>query len=109
MSTVVLSISPALSASVVPLQLADYINQANNGPAGTNYVINFPDNPYSSTYSLSQDLPAIALPAGSTLTINGFSDIPARWGNGVNSTLDGGGLYRGFFVISGTVTIENRI
>ncbi|MBR1215856.1 Ig-like domain-containing protein [Bradyrhizobium sp. JYMT SZCCT0180] len=107
MTTVVLSISPALSASVVPLQLADYINQANNGPAGTNYVINFPDNPYSSTYSLSQDLPAIALPAGSTLTINGFSDIPARWGNGVNSTLDGGGLYRGFFVISGTVTIEN--
>ena len=66
------------------------IRTIDTAPVG-NYVIDITGN-----ISLTAELLAINLPAGSTLVIEG---------NG--HTLDGGGTQRGLFVYSGDVTIEN--
>ena len=97
--------------------LAGAIEAVNSGAGGANasYTIVFSDAMGYSPYTMSigsggtGDLPAIEVPTGSSLTINGNSDSGGiQWGlGGSNDTLDGGGTYRGLFVYSGTVTIEN--
>ena len=73
--------------------------------AGLNVLVSFIDLFGSATaytiqltanITLATDLTAINLPAGASLTVDGGG-----------FKLDGAGLYRGFFVYSGTVTIQN--
>jgi autotransporter-associated beta strand protein len=77
--------------------LANAILQINANPSGS-YVIQFQYNPGDShDISLTHDLPI--LNAGSArVTIDGGS---------TSTTLDGGNTYRGLFVQSGNVTLQN--
>ncbi|MFZ3352303.1 MAG: hypothetical protein WA268_15705 [Xanthobacteraceae bacterium] len=76
------------------LTLSQAINDANANPGST---IEF-DLSGTDTYTLTGDLPAIS----AAVTIDGTNTA-----DGQNVTLDGGGQYQGFYVSSGTATIEN--
>jgi hypothetical protein len=81
----------AASSNTDTTTLNGAIRTIDTGAAG-DYVINV-----TGTIDLTDELLAINLPVGSTLTING----------GSGAVLDGLGDQRGLFVYSGTVTIEN--
>jgi hypothetical protein len=79
------------------LTLTEAINEANANPGST---IDFSPSvftPGNDTYTLTGALPEIK----ADVTIDGTTT------DGQGITLDGGGKYQGFYVYSGTVTVEN--
>ncbi len=83
------SSAAALSADIKAVDLA---SQAGNS-SGVHYSLTLSA---GATLTEAADLEAINLKGGDTLTING-----------AGATLNGAGAFRGFFVYSGNVTIEN--
>lgn len=74
------------------------LNQVNIAPNPDGYIINFSSSAIN-TISLGAMLPILNLVQAYPLTIDG--------GNGDPITIDGGGVYRGFFIKSGTVALKN--
>lgn len=77
-------------------QLIDAIQTA-NGSNNASITINL-----NAGFGLTQDLPAIALGAGTNLTIQNNTA-------GSTVTLDGGGKFRGLTVLNGSVSITNVV
>src|SRR6516162_9308230 len=73
----------------------DLASQGPNGGTGTQYLITIAA---GATLTESADISAINLAGNDTLTIDS---------QGQGASLDGASLYRGLFVYSGNVTIEN--
>ena len=77
-------------------ELNDAINEVNSLKATQGLSVTIDFNAPSGVLSLTQDLAAINLPSGVTLTIDGKDE-----------TLNGGGVAQGLFVFSGDVAVEN--
>ncbi|MCP1840973.1 hypothetical protein ACVIHI_006109 [Bradyrhizobium sp. USDA 4524] len=75
--------------------------------ANTDYVINFSLSSGARTLQLLDDLPAINLMNGSTLTFDGNSDYNNQLGGQDYSDVIDARGYQGFVVTSGTVTFKN--
>ncbi|MCP1974733.1 Ig-like domain-containing protein [Bradyrhizobium elkanii] len=75
--------------------------------ANTDYVINFSTSGSARTLQLLDDLPAINLMNGSTLTFDGNSDYNNQLGGQDYSDVIDARGYQGFVVTSGTVTFKN--
>ncbi|MGY2850912.1 MULTISPECIES: Ig-like domain-containing protein [unclassified Bradyrhizobium] len=75
--------------------------------ANTDYVINFSLSSGARTLQLLDDLPAINLMNGSTLTFDGNSDYNNQLGGQDYSDIVDARGYQGFVVTSGTVTFKN--
>ncbi|MCC8950229.1 hypothetical protein H8A97_35440, partial [Bradyrhizobium sp. Arg62] len=75
--------------------------------ANTDYVINFSLSSGARTLQLLDDLPAINLMNGSTLTFDGNSDYNNQLGGQDYSDIIDARGYQGFVVTSGTVTFKN--
>ncbi|MGY3693799.1 hypothetical protein ACVIGA_003879 [Bradyrhizobium sp. USDA 3240] len=73
----------------------------------TDYVINFSLSSGARTLQLLDDLPAINLMNGSTLTFDGNSDYNNQLGGQDYSDVIDARGYQGFVVTSGTVTFKN--
>ena len=74
--------------------------------ANTDYVINFSLSSGARTLQLLDDLPAINLMNGSTLTFDGNSDYNNQLGGQDYSDVIDARGYQGFVVTSGTVTFK---
>jgi hypothetical protein len=86
-------------------QIASIDNSSQFAPADTTYTIDI-----STSFSLTAGITAIDLANGDKLVIQGTDGTgnPVQGsGNPEVQTLDGAGSYSGFFVYSGSVTIEN--
>ncbi|WP_167386908.1 Ig-like domain-containing protein [Bradyrhizobium mercantei] len=75
--------------------------------ANTDYVIHFSLSSGARTLQLLDDLPAINLMSGSTLTFDGNSDYNNQLGGQDYSDVIDARGYQGFVVTSGTVTFKN--
>ncbi|GKQ56105.1 Ig-like domain-containing protein [Bradyrhizobium sp. Ce-3] len=75
--------------------------------ADTDYIIKFSLTSGSRTVSLLDDLPAINLMSGSTLTFDGSNDYNNQLGGQDYSDVIDARGYQGFVVTSGTVTFKN--
>src|SRR5262245_4710416 len=75
--------------------------------ANTDYIINFSLSSGARTLQLLDDLPAINLMNGSTLTFDGTSDYNNQLGGQDYSDVIDARGYQGFVVTSGKVTFKN--
>ncbi|WP_338833920.1 hypothetical protein [Bradyrhizobium septentrionale] len=75
--------------------------------ANTDYIINFSTSGAARTLQLLDDLPAINLMSGSTLTFDGNSDYNNQLGGQDNSDVIDARGYQGFVVVAGKVTFKN--
>ncbi|VIO66617.1 Adhesin BmaC autotransporter [Bradyrhizobium ivorense] len=75
--------------------------------ANTDYIINFSTSGSARTLQLLDDLPAINLMSGSTLTFDGNSDYNNQLGGQDYSDVIDARGYQGFVVTSGKVTFKN--
>ncbi|VIO70303.1 Ig-like domain-containing protein [Bradyrhizobium ivorense] len=75
--------------------------------ANTDYIINFSTSGSARTLQLLDDLPAINLMSGSTLTFDGNSDYNNQLGGLDSSDIIDARGYQGFVVTSGKVTFKN--
>ncbi|WP_338830264.1 Ig-like domain-containing protein [Bradyrhizobium sp. 27S5] len=75
--------------------------------ANTDYIINFSTSGAARTLQLLDDLPAINLMSGSTLTFDGSSDYNNQLGGQDNSDVIDARGYQGFVVVAGKVTFKN--
>jgi hypothetical protein len=92
----VLPVSETFSTDSGLNQYIQAIDQ--NGQSGTTYTIKI-----DAPFTLTSDIEAVNLPSGVSLVIEGTDGA----GDPAPQALSGGGAYSGFFVYSGSVTIEN--